>query len=242
MPLTLPWLDPADPNAPFPDVSGALREPDGLLAFGGDLSPQRLVRAYRRGIFPWYSTGQPILWWSPDPRAVLFPDRLHISRSLRRTLRRGEFRVTLDHRFEAVVEACSEPRADQDGTWITPDMQAAYASLHRLGIAHSVEVWHGRELAGGLYGVALGRVFFGESMFSRRPDASKVALCRLVDTLRAWGYGLIDAQVPSAHLTRLGAETVPRGEFLALLDHWCALPGHPVPWHIAPEPAPDAGL
>ncbi len=230
MSLNLPWIDTDDPLAPFPDARKALREPDGLLAFGGDLSPQRLLRAYRHGIFPWYGPGQPILWWSPDPRAVLFPERLHVSRSLRRTLRRGRFRVSFDRAFDAVTGACAEPRAGQDGTWITPEMRAAYGRLHRLGAAHSVEVWYGDELAGGLYGVAIGRVFFGESMFSRRSDASKVALVHLAHTLRVWGYGLIDAQIRSAHLERLGVEAVPRGRFLELLDRWCEQPGHPPPW------------
>ncbi len=242
MTLTLPRLDPEDPQAPFPDQRRALREPDGLLAFGGDLSPARLVRAYRNGIFPWYSAGQPILWWSPDPRAVLFPERLHISRSLHKTLRRGVFRVTLDRAFDAVVEACAEPRPQQEGTWITSGMRAAYGRLHRLGIAHSAEAWQDGELVGGLYGVALGRVFFGESMFSRRTDASKVALCHLVATLRAWGYGLIDAQIPSPHLARLGVETLPRAEFLALLERWCALPGRPAPWRLEAGSTPGGTL
>jgi len=189
-------LDPRDPDAPFPPAEAALREPNGLLAVGGDLSPRRLLRAYRSGAFPWYGEGQPILWWSPDPRAVLLPERVRVSRSLRRTLRRGLFRVTVDRAFDAVIEACATvPRPGQDGTWITPEMAAAYRRLHRLGHAHSVEAWtRDGELAGGLYGVAIGRVFFGESMFSRRSDASKVALVTLCRALEAWGYGLVDAR------------------------------------------------
>ncbi len=232
-------LDPRDPEAPFPPVEAALREPDGLLAIGGDLHPRRLLRAYRAGIFPWYGEGQPILWWSPDPRAVLLPQRLHVSRSLRRTLRRGTFRVTVDRDFAAVIEACATvPRRGQDGTWITPEMAEAYRRLHVLGHAHSVEVWTREgELAGGLYGVAIGRVFFGESMFSRRTDASKVALVALCRMLLAWGYRLIDCQVRSPHLERLGAELVPRRAFVRALERLCPLQPAPEAWRDVPAEA-----
>ena len=167
------WLDPQSDPAQFPDPGYALEEPNGLLAVGGDLSPARLLNAYRQGIFPWYSNDQPILWWSPDPRAVLFPDKFRISRSLRKTLRKCPFRVTLDTAFAAVIDACSKPRGDNDGTWITDEMKQAYVQLHRIGFAHSVECWEGDELVGGLYGVSMGKVFFGESMFARTSDASE---------------------------------------------------------------------
>lgn len=215
------WLEEDSDPAHFPDPVYALEEPNGLLAVGGDLSPARLLNAYRQGIFPWYSEGQPILWWSPAPRAVLFPERLRLSRSLQKTLRKGQMQVTLDQNFAAVIEACSEARADQDGTWITTEMKQAYQHLHRIGFAHSVEVWQGEKLVGGLYGVSMGKVFFGESMFSRISDASKVALAHLVQQLTAWDFALIDCQVGSPHLFRLGAEEIPRDAFLSLLDQYC---------------------
>lgn len=223
----------------FPPLSQA--SPEGLLAVGGDLSPRRLRAAYRQGIFPWYSDDQPILWWAPDPRAVLFPDRVHVSRSLRRTLKRGRYRVSLDRAFAEVVRQCARPRPDQHGTWITPAMQAAYQRLHEEGGAHSVEVWEGERLAGGLYGVALGRVFFGESMFHRSPDASKVALVILARQLARWGYRVIDCQIPSAHLARLGAELIPRDRFVALIGP--PDEDQPGPWTLdadlaVPGPAP----
>jgi len=211
------WLEPHSPPEAFPRVEQALDEPNGLLAVGGDLKPERLLAAYRRGIFPWYSRGQPILWWSPDPRTVLFPDALHVSRSLRKRLRQGRYALSVDTAFAQVIKGCAAPRARQPGTWITPEMELAYCRLHALGRARSIECWAAGELVGGLYGVALGRVFFGESMFSRRSDASKVALAHLC-TL---GYALIDCQLPSAHLARLGAVTLPRRRFLRLLDAWC---------------------
>ena len=226
------WLDPRDPDPVFPPVHLALRDPDGLLAVGGDLSPRRLLRAYRQGIFPWYSEGQPILWWSPDPRCVLLPEDLHVSRSLRKTLRRSAFKITLDQAFESVINACSEPRRDGNGTWLTPEMRDAYIELHNRGHAHSVEAWEGNRLAGGLYGLALGRAFFGESMFSRVPDASKVAFARLVQQLRTWDFGLIDCQVQSDHLARFGAAPMPRERFLALLERHCDRPGIASPWRM----------
>jgi leucyl/phenylalanyl-tRNA--protein transferase len=209
-------LKPGSADLRFPPVH--LASPEGLLAIGGDLRAERLLEAYRHGIFPWYSEGQPILWWSPDPRMVLFPDRLKVSRSLRKTLRAGRFRVALDTRFRDVMQACAAPRPGQHGTWITPEMVDAYCRLHELGLAHSVESYLGDELVGGLYGVALGTLFFGESMFARATDASKVALVELVHQLKRWGFTLIDCQVSTAHLARLGAEEIRRHEFLRHLD------------------------
>ncbi len=200
----------------FPDV--ALSEPDGLLAVGGDLRPERLLSAYALGIFPWFDASSPILWWSPDPRLVLEPERLHVSRSLQRTIRRGRYRVTADAAFERVIRRCAErDRPGQRGTWITRGMVDAYARLHRLGFAHSFEAWEGDALAGGLYGVSLGAAFFGESMFADRPDASKVALVRSVEWLASRGVRLVDCQVRTEHLVSLGAHEIPRAEFLARL-------------------------
>lgn len=204
-----------DPGSPFPPASAALREPDGLLAVGGDLSPVRLLNAYRHGIFPWFSEGQPILWWSPDPRMVFRTDGVRLSSRLRRDLRRSAWALRADTAFDAVVAACATvPRRGQHGTWITAGMRAAYGALHRLGHAHSVEVYEGEALVGGIYGVALGRMFFGESMFSARPGGSKVALAGLARRLHGWGWPLIDAQVESAHLVSLGAHAMPREDFL----------------------------
>jgi len=214
-------LDPKDPQAPFPDAETAEREPDGLLAVGGDLSATRLVNAYRCGIFPWFGEGDPILWWSPDPRTALFPERLRVSRSLRKTLRKGVFRATADRDFDAVILACAQPRTVDKGTWLVPEMIAAYQRLHRQGLAHSIEVWRDGALAGGLYGVAIGRVFFGESMFTRVTDASKVALVHLCQRLMERGFRLIDCQVLTAHLVRMGAVQIRRADFIHMLDHWC---------------------
>ena len=211
------WIRPGDPPAAFPPVTEALQEPAGLLAAGGDLSPERLQAAYARGIFPWYSDGEPVLWWSPDPREVLFPQQFHRSRSLRRTLGRGVFRITANTAFAEVIEACAAARAAASGTWITPAMRAAYRELHARGIAHSIEAWAGDELAGGLYGVRTGRVFSGESMFSRRDDASKAALAWLVAECPATGIELIDCQMPSDHLRTLGSGPMARAQFLEFL-------------------------
>jgi leucyl/phenylalanyl-tRNA--protein transferase len=194
-----------------------LAEPGGLLAVGGDLAPPRLLLAYSMGIFPWYNEGDPILWWSPDPRCILDPAELRVSRSLARTLRGEEFTVTYDRAFAAVIDACAELRRDGEGTWITGEMREAYCRLHALGHAHSVEVWHEGELAGGLYGVCLGRCFFGESMFHRVTDASKVAFATLARHIAARGFELLDCQLPSPHLASLGAREIPREEFLARL-------------------------
>lgn len=228
------WLDPNDPLAPFPPVETALRDPDGLLALGGDLSPQRLLNAYRQGIFPWYSTGQPILWWSPNPRMVLQPAALKLSRSLRKTLRKAPFTITLDQAFDTVTAACAEPRTDGRGTWLSTDMRRAYSTLHNLGYAHSVEAWQGDRLVGGLYGIALGRVFFGESMFTRVTDASKVAFAHLVRQLARWDFKLIDCQVHTSHLASLGATAMDRTSFTTQLDKLAA-PTHNLPWRFDPD-------
>ena len=217
-------LRPEDPPEAFPDPRLALREPDGLLAVGGDLSPARLLYAYRHGIFPWYDAELPILWWSPDPRAVILPHAEHVSRSLRRRMQRGGYELRFDTSFLQVMQGCAGTRANQPegGTWINADMLAAYERLHALGHAHSVEMWLDGLLVGGLYGVSVGRVFFGESMFSRVTDASKVALVSLARHLWDWGYALLDCQVHSAHLATLGAASMPRPAFLAALDTLCA--------------------
>jgi leucyl/phenylalanyl-tRNA--protein transferase len=212
------WLSDHDAPDNFPPVERALKEPDGLVAAGGDLSPERLLAAYRRGIFPWYSRGQPILWWSPDPRAVLVPSEFKLSRSLAKTLRKESFDVRIDTAFEQVIRSCGDRKLRPEGTWISPEMRAAYIQLHSLGFAHSVEVFAGEELVGGLYGVALGKVFFGESMFSRVTDASKVALKVLCDRLIAREFVLIDCQMVTAHLLSLGAKAIPRSEFIAALQ------------------------
>jgi leucyl/phenylalanyl-tRNA--protein transferase len=221
----LPYLlAPDDPSAAFPDVREALTEPDGLLAVGGDLSVARLLNAYRHGIFPWFSAGDPILWWSPDPRTVLRPRGLSVSRSLRKLLRRRAFGVTLDRDFPAVIQACAQPRADGGGTWLVPEMISAYRELHLHGIAHSVEVWQDGALAGGLYGVAIGGIFFGESMFTRVDNASKVALVHLCEFLHDHGFALIDCQVLTGHLLRMGAEQIPRTQFVRLVEQLRDLP------------------
>ena len=218
----------------FPPVTHALRSPNGLLAAGGDLSPARLLEAYRHGIFPWFSKGEPILWWSPDPRMVLFPGEFNLSHSLRRTLRQGRYDIRTDSAFEQVMRACAAPREGTGGTWIHEEMIAAYSELHRMGYVHSVEVWmptnpdrfriegeakgDGFELVGGLYGMALGRMFYGESMFSFRTDASKIALAHLCAQLGRWDFGMIDCQMNTPHLASLGAREIPRTEFIARLQ------------------------
>jgi leucyl/phenylalanyl-tRNA--protein transferase len=224
------WLNPA--SLTFPDPQLALDDPDGLLALGGDLSPERLLRAYRLGIFPWYQDDQPILWWSPDPRAVLFPEQLHISRSLRKVINSGRFTATIDTQFAAVIGHCAGLREHREGTWITTQMQQAYTRLFELGYAHSIEILHRGELVGGLYGVALGRVFYGESMFSLHSNASKVALFVLSRTLQQRGGHMIDCQVSSAHLHSLGATQIPRAQFIELLNQHADAPVPPGCWHI----------
>jgi leucyl/phenylalanyl-tRNA---protein transferase len=227
---TLRWLSAADAPDAFPPPDCALTEPNGLLAAGGDLTPERLLAAYARGIFPWYEDGQPILWWSPDPRAVLWPNDLKVSRSLRRSINKGGFTVSVDAAFASVVEGCSQRRGGRGATWITEEMASAYRALHQLGWAHSFEAWSDRQLAGGLYGVAIGRVFFGESMFTRVTDASKVTLVRAIEHLRGRGFELVDCQVASAHMTSLGASTLPRAEFIERLGRLCEPAGIPCSW------------
>ncbi|MDO8334133.1 MAG: leucyl/phenylalanyl-tRNA--protein transferase [Nitrosomonas sp.] len=209
-------------HSSFPPVENALREPNGLLAVGGDLSPQRLLEAYSKGIFPWFNADEPILWWSPNPRMVLFPEEIKISRSLRKTLKKDHYQIRTDGSFTQVMHACASSRKGQTGTWIHPEMIAAYTALHDMGLAHCVETWMDGELVGGLYGVALGQVFFGESMFSRVPDASKIALVHLAKQLQRWEFGLIDCQVKTGHLTSLGAREIPRSEFSQQLDRLIA--------------------
>lgn len=227
----IPWLTNAHR---FPPVDTALAEPNGLLAAGGDLSSGRLLAAYRHGIFPWYAPGEPLLWWSPDPRMVLFPAEFKISRSLARTLKNAGYQVRLDSVFSQVIAACAAPREQGGGTWISAEMQAAYRHLHDIGYAHSVETWmvdgESSTLAGGLYGIAIGRVFYGESMFSRRNDASKIALAHLCRLLEQRGFAVIDCQMNTAHLASLGAREIPRREFVAELARWSAEPDAAERW------------
>lgn len=232
--MSIEWLDPFDPDCPFPPVDHAFTDPDGLLAAGGDLNPRRLLSAYRRGIFPWYEEGQPILWWSPNPRAVLYPKHFRISRSLRKSLRGKPYSVSFDHAFRDVVVACAAPRRHGGGTWITSEMVEAYCLLHAQGYAHSVEVWHAQDgrLIGGLYGVALGQVFFGESMFSWASDASKVGFAYLARHLQAWEYPLIDCQLSSPHIDSLGAEMISRAQFSEMLARHCPRRGKLSPWQV----------
>lgn len=214
----IPWLE---HDTPFPPLERALKEPSGLLAAGGDLSPQRLLDAYRRGIFPWYSPGQPPLWWSPNPRMVLFPDELKVSRSLAKRLKSKDYEIRIDTAFRDVMLACaSTPRPDQEGSWIVPEILEGYCALHALGYAHSVETWMGGKLVGGLYGVAIGRMFYGESMFHHVTDASKLAFVHLVRHLQRHGYAMIDCQMHTPHLASLGAREIPRNEFIRQLVEW----------------------
>ena len=225
----IPWLG---SNDRFPPVERALAEPNGLLAAGADLTVARLIDAYGSGIFPWFSEGQPPLWWSPDPRMVLFPRELRIPRSLRKRMAKRDYEMRADTGFEAVIRACAAPSSGREDTWITEDMVAAYARLHRAGHAHSVETWIGGALAGGLYGVALGRVFYGESMFTLQPDASKIALAHLVRQLERWNYGMIDCQMTTAHLARFGAREIPRSEFMRKLVNLVNYPGTARKWRL----------
>lgn len=227
--LDLPRLDPL-PEAPFPPADSALAVPNGLLAWGGDLQPERLLSAYRQGIFPWYSEGQPVLWWSPAPRCVILPADVYLSSRTRRRYNTGRYRITADEAFDEVMTACAEPRESDSGTWITADMLQAYGRLHRMGYAHSVEVWEESQLAGGIYGLAIGRAFFGESMFSRKVDASKIALLALCRQLRNWSFGLLDCQVSNPHLLRMGAVEITRIDFLERLAELVAQPCIPGPW------------
>lgn len=219
-------------NDGFPPVARALDAPNGLLAAGGDLSAERLLEAYRSGIFPWFSPGDPILWWSPDPRMVLFPQEFKLSASLKKTLKRACFKVTADQAFEQVVRACAAPRAGASGTWIVEEMIAAYCELHRLGHAHSVEVWMENELVGGLYGVAIGKMFYGESMFSKRTDGSKIAFAHMARQLERWGFGMIDCQMYTPHLASLGAREISRAEFISRLQILTEICDKKTEWHF----------
>lgn len=221
-----------------------LARPDGLLCIGGDLHPQRLILAYQNGIFPWFSENEPILWWSPDPRLILIPNEIKVSRSMNKTLRKGKFQVTFDTAFESVITACAQPRAGEcNGTWLVEEMIEAYIELHRMGVAHSVEAWHNGELVGGLYGICLGKSFFGESMFSRKSDASKTALVALARHLQAHDFDMIDCQVTSPHLLSLGAKEVPRQSFLDILNRSLTRETDPDLWSCPPQlnPVPSKG-
>ena len=220
--IELPFLDPHYPNQSFPPLSQALDEPNGLLAAGGCLSSARLINAYRHGVFPWFSDGEPILWWSPNPRLVLFPEKLHISTRLAKTLRQKKFEVTTNHAFDSVMENCAKLRVNAEGTWISEEIKRAYSKLHKEGVSHSFEAWREGELVGGLYGIALGKMFFGESMFHTQSDASKVAFVHCVNQLKTKGFALIDCQVYSEHLASLGAEEISRAEFSQLLTIYCS--------------------
>ncbi len=224
-------------DMPFPPVERALRQPNGLLAAGGNLTIARLLDAYRHGIFPWFNADDPILWWSPDPRMVLFPGEFKISRSLHKVLRKHAYEIRTDTAFERVMRACAAPRPGQSGTWIHEQMIAAYGELHRLGHAHSVETWIGGSLAGGLYGVSIGRMFYGESMFSRESNASKIALAYLAANLARWNFGMIDCQMNTPHLASLGAREIPRAEFIRRLQELIHYPNTIAPWKFEHEPA-----
>ncbi len=232
------WLHAGIASEPFPPVATAWAEPNGLLAAGGDLSPPRLLQAYRQGIFPWYEAGQPILWWSPDPRSVLEPTAVHLSRSLRKSLRKhpqeGGFDISFDRNFEGVIRACGGPRVGASGTWITVEMRHAYLQLHRAGHAHSLEVWRQGELVGGLYGIAVGRLFCGESMFSRVSDASKVGLAWLCRHLAAWDWPLIDSQTPTPHMLAMGVRQIPRADFVDRVHALAQQDPGPTAWQFDP--------
>src|SRR4051812_46275403 len=229
----IPTLGPRDP---FPPLERALRRPNGLLAIGRNLSIETLIEAYSQGIFPWFSEDDPILWWSPDPRMVLFPSEVHVAKSLVRRLKRDDYRVSADTVFGDVIRGCAAPRDSERGTWINRRMITAYERLHQAGIAHSIETWMDGELAGGLYGVAIGRAFFGESMFARRTDASKIALVHIVRQLDAWGFGVIDCQMKTEHLGTFGAREIPRREFAALIRRLVTEPAIPAPWRMETGP------
>ncbi|MCK6392248.1 leucyl/phenylalanyl-tRNA--protein transferase [Zoogloea sp.] len=223
----IPWLG---DHPAFPPLSRALREPNGLLAAGGALTPEWLLAAYQRGIFPWFNDGEPILWWSPNPRMVVFPDEVRITRSLHKTLRKGDYEVRLDHDFAGVIRACAAPREPGGRTWITPEIQAAYIRMHQLGYAHSVETYMNGALVGGLYGMALGQAFFGESMFSRRTDASKIAFAHLTRFLEQRNFRVLDCQMTTRHLASLGGREIARDEFAKLLDAFADVTSPPARW------------
>lgn len=228
------WIEPGSPADNFPSAHDALSQPDGLLCFGGDLSEQRLLYAYKNGIFPWPHEQQPITWWSPSPRCVIYPHELVIRRSLKKKMRNGNYNFSMDRAFDNVIKTCAAPRDDETDTWITPNMQRAYSRLHRRGHAHSAEIWRADELVGGLYGVAIGRVFFGESMFSHVADGSKMALACLTKRLQKHGFKLIDAQLSSAHLLTLGAREMTRSAFLHVLNRYCQLENTIKLWQTKP--------
>ena len=230
----LPWLDANNECADFPHPEQALKDPDGLLAVGGDLSTTRILNAYKNGIFPWYSAEQPILWWSPNPRGVLWPRDFIVHKSLKRLINKG-WKVTYDQDFEAVIRACAEPRADNNGTWVTEDMIQAYCELHQLGFAHSIEVWHADKLVGGVYGIAVGKLFAGESMFSRQTGGSKIALLYLAAYLDSWDYALIDTQLPTEHLSSLGGCSIPRADYLSLVEANCNQPVAKQAWRAGQD-------
>ena len=227
------WIAANQYGDSFPPVNEALTDPDGLLAVGGQLTVDRLLEAYKNGIFPWYSNNQPILWWSPNPRTILYPGQIHISRSLKKTINRKNFTITCDQAFEQVIKACSMPRSDDNGTWLMPEMIDAYIKLHHHNYAHSVECWQDDNLVGGLYGIAIGRVFFGESMFSRISDASKICLVKLSAYLQEWNYDLIDCQVQSDHLLRMGAVQITREKFMSDLEHSCSMAPSRQSWNVS---------
>ncbi len=237
--MTAPYILDNENSSLFPDVELALTEPDGLLAVGGDLSVKRLIAAYQQGIFPWYSEGQPILWWSPDPRMVLKPAEIKVSRSLAKTIRKQDVQITFDQNFKDVISACSESRLEkgkrQDETWILDDMIEAYIKLHETGYAHSVECWQDGQLVGGLYGIAIGKVFFGESMFTRISDASKIAFVFLANQLEQWNFKLIDCQVYTSHLESLGATMIPRQQFLSLIQQYTIINNENTKWQVDPD-------
>ena len=241
-PNRIAWLSPSGPANTFPDVESALTEPDGLLAAGGDLNSSRLLVAYRKGIFPWYDDGQPILWWSPDPRCILRVNELHISRRLKQQLPKSTAELRFNHAFADVIHACAGERKSQQGTWITEDMITAYEQLHADGWAHSVEIWDGDTLAGGIYGLSIGRVFFGESMFSVKANASKVALLGLTEQMKAKGLEIIDCQVVSQHLMTLGATVIPRAEFTQILETACNPPNRTANWPEKSMPVAELPL
>lgn len=233
---SLYWIEPGSAHDNFPPIETALKYPDGLLCLGGDLDTKRLLSAYKRGIFPWYSEGQPVMWWSPSPRCVLLPGEFKTSRSLKKTCRNAGFEFALDNDFAGVIEGCAAPRNGDPSTWITTDMMLEYKRLHTLGHAHSVEVWRDGQLVGGLYGIAIGRIFFGESMFTKVRDASKVALACLARYLLNNSFQLIDCQVSSAHLFTLGAREITRGDFQFRLRAYCSLENSVRVWHSKPMP------
>lgn len=228
----IPWLEPGDP---FPPTSKALKQPNGLLAAGADLTPGRLIEAYSQGVFPWFNADEPVLWWSPDPRMVLFPAELKVNRSLKKVIRNRKYEVRLDAAFTRVMHGCAQPREGQSGTWISPLMIEAYTQLHKMGVAHSAETWIDGKLVGGLYGLALGRMFYGESMYTEVTDASKIAFVHLVWQLKRWGFGLIDCQMKTSHLSTFGAREIPRHDFMRQVSKLIQYSPAPIPWRFDPD-------